>query len=88
MERLQKVIASTGYCSRRKAEELIKEGKVMVDDRGSTWAKPGTAKHYVNADLTYSKEKNPNATSHWEVPAQENYKSQVAQEIEDYIKRM
>ena len=25
MERLQKVIASTGYCSRRKAEELIKE---------------------------------------------------------------
>ena len=60
----------------------------MVDDRGSTWAKPGTAKHYVNADLTYSKEKNPGATSHWEVPAQENYKSQVAQEIEDYIKRM
>ena len=32
MERLQKVIASTGYCSRRKAEELIKEGKVMVDN--------------------------------------------------------
>ena len=32
MERLQKVIASTCYCSRRKAEELIKEGKVMVDN--------------------------------------------------------
>lgn len=64
------------------------EGRVMVDDRGSTWAKPGTAKHYVNANLVYSKEKNPGATSHWEVPTQENYKSQVAQEIEDYIKRM
>lgn len=31
MERLQKVIASTGYCSRRKAEELIKSGKVLVN---------------------------------------------------------
>ena len=33
MERLQKRIASLGYCSRRKAEELIKEGKVKVNDR-------------------------------------------------------
>jgi 23S rRNA pseudouridine2605 synthase len=31
MERLQKVIANLGYCSRRKAEELIKEGKVKVN---------------------------------------------------------
>ena len=32
MERLQKKIATSGYCSRRKAEELIKEGKVTVND--------------------------------------------------------
>ena len=32
MERLQKVIAQCGVCSRRKAEELILAGKVMVDD--------------------------------------------------------
>ena len=32
MERIQKVIANSGYCSRRKAEELIKEGKVFVND--------------------------------------------------------
>ena len=31
MERLQKVIANLGYCSRRRAEELIKEGKVLVN---------------------------------------------------------
>lgn len=31
MERLQKVIANSGYCSRRKAEELISKGKVTVN---------------------------------------------------------
>lgn len=31
MERLQKIIAESGYTSRRKAEELIKNGKVMVN---------------------------------------------------------
>jgi len=31
MERLQKVIANLGYTSRRKAEELIKQGKVKVN---------------------------------------------------------
>lgn len=31
MERLQKVIANLGYCSRRKAEELISDGKVSVN---------------------------------------------------------
>ncbi len=32
MERLQKIIAESGYCSRRKAEELIKSGKVKVNN--------------------------------------------------------
>ena len=31
MERLQKVISNSGYCSRRKAEELISAGKVRVN---------------------------------------------------------
>ncbi len=31
MERLQKLIAESGYCSRRKAEELIKQGKVRLN---------------------------------------------------------
>lgn len=33
MERLQKVIASSGVCSRRKAEELIVSGKVKVNGK-------------------------------------------------------
>lgn len=33
MERLQKVIAQSGYCSRRKAEELIKNSKVKVNGK-------------------------------------------------------
>lgn len=31
MERLQKAIANRGYCSRRKAEELINKGEVLVN---------------------------------------------------------
>ena len=33
MIRLQKHIAESGYCSRRKAEELILKGKVKVNDK-------------------------------------------------------
>lgn len=40
MERLQKIIAQSGYCSRRKAEELIIAGKVRVN--GSVVTKLGT----------------------------------------------
>lgn len=36
MERLQKVIAQAGICSRRKAEELIKDGKVKVNNELAT----------------------------------------------------
>ena len=36
MERLQKVISDNGYTSRRKAEELIKQGKVIVNGEIAT----------------------------------------------------
>ncbi len=36
MERLQKVIANSGFCSRRKAEEYIKQGKVYVNNQKVT----------------------------------------------------
>ena len=33
MERVQKIIAHSGYCSRRKAEELISQGRVKVNNK-------------------------------------------------------
>ncbi|MCZ6770174.1 MAG: S4 domain-containing protein, partial [Acidobacteria bacterium] len=32
-ERLQKIVAAAGIASRRKAEELIRQGRVSVNDR-------------------------------------------------------
>ena len=40
MERIQKIIAQSGYCSRRKAEELIVAGKVRLN--GQIVTKLGT----------------------------------------------
>lgn len=47
--RLQKIIADRGYCSRRKAEELIQEGKVQVG--GKTITEMGN-KYPVDVDIT------------------------------------
>ena len=48
MERLQKIISESGYTSRRKAEELIKNGKVMVN--GKIVTELGTKANY-NDDI-------------------------------------
>jgi hypothetical protein len=40
-------------------------GKVMVDERGSTWARKGGKKHVIDRDLKYSKEGHLNAGSFW-----------------------
>ena len=47
MERLQKVIANSGYTSRRKAEDLIKSGKVFVN--GEKITELGTKVSYSDA---------------------------------------
>lgn len=46
MERLQKVIANLGYCSRREAEKLINLGKVSVN--GDKITKLGTKVNYTD----------------------------------------
>ena len=58
------------------------EGRVMVDENGSAWAKKNSKKHYIGKNLKYTY---PNASSHWEEVAQKNHKSEVAQEITNYI---
>ena len=47
MERLQKVIANSGFTSRRKAEDLIKSGKVFVN--GERITELGTKVNYSDA---------------------------------------
>lgn len=63
------------------------EGKVFVDDRGSTYAKRSTSKHATGRKLRYSTDKHPLATSHWEQAAMAAKKEQLASDIEAYIKR-
>ena len=35
-EKVQKIIANRGFSSRREAEKLIKEGKVLINDKLAT----------------------------------------------------
>lgn len=53
MERLQKIIAQSGYCSRRKAEEFIVEGKVKVN--GKVITELGTKVDYSDTILINGK---------------------------------
>lgn len=61
-------------------------GKVMVDDRGSTWARKGTKKHVIDRDLVYSKERHPDATSKWYEAAENNYKDEWVKLVKEVVK--
>lgn len=51
IERLQKILAEYGIASRRKAEELIKEGRVTVNGQIATLGqKADTEKDYIKVD--------------------------------------
>lgn len=74
------------------------EGKLYVDpitgkgafydpDYGF-WSRPGKdTKIPTDIPLNYSTEKNPLATSHWEVPAYNAFKDTVARAVTNYLKR-
>jgi 23S rRNA pseudouridine2605 synthase len=49
-ERLQKVIARSGLCSRRKAEDLIREGRVLVNGQAATLGQKVTSEDAVKVD--------------------------------------
>ena len=55
MERLQKVIAQAGICSRRKAEELIKDGKVKVNNEVATLGMQVESSDTITVWETYKK---------------------------------
>lgn len=61
-------------------------GKVMVDDRGSTWAKKGTKKHVINKNLVYSTDRHPQATSKWFEKAKEEYKEKWVKLVKGVVK--
>lgn len=63
------------------------EGKVFVDDRGSTYARCNHSKHATSQALQYSTDKHPLATSHWEVAAMAAHKGDLCQDITNYLKR-
>jgi 23S rRNA pseudouridine2605 synthase len=50
MERVQKILSNRGYCSRRKGEELIVEGRVKVNDKVITIGDQATNKDKITVD--------------------------------------
>jgi 23S rRNA pseudouridine2605 synthase len=50
MERVQKMLSGRGYCSRRKAEELIKDGRVKVNNVVITIGDQATNKDKITVD--------------------------------------
>lgn len=62
-------------------------GKVFVDDRGSTWARRSASKHATDRDLHYSPDKHPLATAHWEQAMWAAKGDEFCADIEDYLRR-
>ena len=65
------------------------EGELYVSPTtGSPWARPGEIKVPTGIPLEHSKEMNPLATSHWEVPAYDAFSTSVASQVTAFIRRM
>lgn len=50
MDRIQKIIADAGYCSRRKAEELISQGRVKLNGRPIKLGDKASIKDIITID--------------------------------------
>lgn len=59
VENSDEIVWNTPYA------RFLYAGKVMVDERGSTYAKKGGKKYVTNTDLKYSQESHSKAGSYW-----------------------
>lgn len=50
MQRLQKIIANSGFCSRRKAEEIIEQGKVKINNQLARLGDKATEEDKITID--------------------------------------
>ena len=50
MIRVQKILSNYGYCSRRKAEELIQQGRVKVNGKKITIGDKATLQDEIQVD--------------------------------------
>lgn len=62
-------------------------GKVFVDDRGSTWARRNESKHETSRDLHYSPDQHPLSTSHWDRAMWAAKGDEFCRDIEAYLRR-
>jgi 23S rRNA pseudouridine2605 synthase len=65
--RIQKYLSQIGYCSRRKAEELIKQGKVLVNGEivSLGYKIEPELIHELKINLSSTKIENPSSTKIW-----------------------
>ena len=86
-ERVQKIISNSGYCSRRKAEELISKGKVRVNGRVIKLGdKADIDKDEIYANTTLIERNKPvyimlNKPKHYEVTLSKDVKKNVLELI-------
>jgi len=58
MERVQKLLSNYGYCSRRKGEKLIEEGRVTVNDKKVNIGDQATREDIIKVDGKIVKKEN------------------------------
>lgn len=60
MERVSKIISNSGYCSRRKAEELIKNGKVTINGEIASIGDKASSNDIINVEGNIINQNNKN----------------------------